>query len=154
MKEHCARYPETMMQNMHCHIRALWNLSQEAAAEALQKNIRHSEVVRIKLLLEDTAPRQQGHIFCLRKSQPTKCHWVCLTPNLYIDDVHCMKIKDYDLVIAILRYLERSGKYFGKEYSTTTTRVKKKDLVEGGCNPKCASNIHQIIYPKLTYCTF
>ena len=74
MKQHCARSPEIMMQNMHCHIRALWNLSQEAAAQALQKNIRHSEFVRIKLLLEDTEPRRQGHIFCLRKSQPTKCH--------------------------------------------------------------------------------
>ena len=116
------------MQNIHCHIRALWNLSQEAATVALQKKIRHSEGIPIKLLLEDTAPRQQGHIFCLRKSQPTNCHWVCLKPNLYIDDVHCMKIKDYHLAVAILRCLEHSEKEFGKEYSTTTTRVKRMIL--------------------------
>ena len=72
MKQHCVRYPDTMMQNMYCHIRALWNLSQEVALQALQQKIRHSEVGRIKQLLEDTEPRRQGHIFCLRKSQPTK----------------------------------------------------------------------------------
>ena len=111
--------------------RERWNLSQEAATMALQKKIRrHSEGIQIKLLLEDTAPRQQGHIFCLRKIQPTKCHWVCLKPKLYIDDVHCMKIKDYHLAVAILRCLEHTENEFGKEYSTTTTRVKKNDLIE------------------------
>ena len=30
----------------------------------------------------------------------------------------------------ILCYLERPETYFGKEYSTTTTRVEKKDLIE------------------------
>ena len=43
-KQHCVRYPDTMMQNMHCHIRALWNLSQEAAHQALQQRIRHTDV--------------------------------------------------------------------------------------------------------------
>ena len=130
MNQHCVRYPNTMMQNMHCHIHALWNLSQEAAHQALQQRIRHTEVGRIKQLLEDTELRRQGHIFCLRKNQPTKCHWVCLTPDLYIDDVHCMRTKDYNLASAILHCLERPEKEFGKEYSTTTTRVRKEDIIQ------------------------
>ena len=112
--------------------------------------MRHSEVGQIKQLLKDTEPRWQGHIFCLRKSQPTKCHWVCLTPNLYIDDVHCMKTKDYNLASAILHCLERPEKDFGKEYSTTTTRVRKKDFIQlatyleksntKNCAHECKSN--------------
>ena len=70
MNQHCVRYPDTMKQNMHYHIRALWNLSQEAARQALQQRIRHTEVSQIKQLLEDTELRRQGHIFCLRK-KPT-----------------------------------------------------------------------------------
>ena len=41
-----------------------------------------------------------------------------------------MKIKDYQLAVAILRCLEHSEREFGKEYSTSTTRVKKNDLVD------------------------
>ena len=41
-----------------------------------------------------------------------------------------MKIKDYHLAVAILRCLEHSEREFGKEYSTSTTRVKKNDLVD------------------------
>ena len=146
MKEHCARYPETMMQNMHCHIRALWNLSQEAAAEALQKS---SELNYCLKTLHHF--NKDKYFVCTRVNLPNATG--CASRLTCTSTTH-IKIKDYDLVIAILCYLERSGKYFGKEYSTTTTRVKEKDLVEGGCNPKCASNIHQIIYPKLTYYTF
>ena len=90
MNQHCVRYPDPLMQTPHYHLRARWNLSQEAVYQALQQRIRHTEVGFIKQLLEDTELRRQGHIFCLRKNQPTKCHWVCLTPNLYIDDVHCV----------------------------------------------------------------
>ena len=130
MNQHHVRYPDPMMQNMHCHIRALWNLFQEAADQALQQRIRHTEVCRIKQLLEDTKLRRQGHIFWPRKNQPTKCHWVCLTPNLYIDNVHCMRTKDYNLASAVLRCLERPEKELGKEYSTTTTRVQKEDFIQ------------------------
>ena len=53
-----------------------------------------------------------------------------LTPNLYIDDVHCMRTKDYNLARAILCCLERPEKEFGKEYSTTTTRVQTDDFIQ------------------------
>ena len=123
VNQNCVRYPDPMIQNMHCHIRTLWDLSQEAAYQSLQQGIRYTEICCIKQVLEDTKPRWRGHIFYLRKTQPTKCHWVCLTPNLYIDDVHYMRTKDYNLARAILSCLERPEKEFGKEYSTTTTRV-------------------------------
>ena len=74
MNQYCVRYPDPIMQNMHCHIRALWNLSQEAAYQALQQGMRQTEICRIKQVLEDTEPRRRGHIFCLRKTQPTECH--------------------------------------------------------------------------------
>ena len=115
MRQYCVRYPDPMMQNMHCHIRALWNLSQEAAYQALQQGIRHTEICRIKQLLEDTKPRSRGQVFCLRKTQPKEYHWVCLTPDRYIDDLHCMRTKDYNLARAILICLQRPEKEFGKD---------------------------------------
>ena len=42
MNHHCVRYLDPMMQNIHCHIRALGNLSQEAAYQALQQGIKHT----------------------------------------------------------------------------------------------------------------
>ena len=41
-----------------------------------------------------------------------------------------MRTKDYNLARAILRCLKRPKKEFGKEYSTTTTRVQKEGFTQ------------------------
>ena len=41
-----------------------------------------------------------------------------------------MQTKDYILARAILKCLERPEKEFGKEYSTTSTRVQTADFVQ------------------------
>ena len=123
MRHYCAPYPSRMMINMCCHLRAIWNLSQKAADLAFWQGIKHTEIERIKKLLQDTKPTIRGQIYCLRKSQPRARQWVSLKPETYIDDLFCMKTKDYTLAKAILKFLERPEQEFGKEYSTTSTRV-------------------------------
>ena len=130
MRLYYTLYPEPMMRNMCCHLRDVWNLSQKAAELALHQGIKHTKIEQIKQLLKDTTPPPRGQIYCLCKTQLKTCHWVSLTPDRYIDDLYCMRTLDYKLARTIPRCLDCPEKLFGKEYSSTSTRVQKFHFVQ------------------------
>ena len=73
MTDHSCPYPEEFRSSMNCHLRALFNVSQQGANDAYGRGIRHTETDRIKNYCCRILPKE-GVFLIFAKTDP-----VCAT---------------------------------------------------------------------------
>lgn len=73
MTDHSHPYPEEFRSSMNCHLRAIFNVSQQGADDAYGRGIRHMETGRIKNYCCRILPKE-GVFFIFAKTDP-----VCAT---------------------------------------------------------------------------
>jgi len=67
------KYPENFVGSGKCHLRALWNVSQEAAKEASEENVSYKNINAVMEILLKYKNKEKGQVFHLQKE-----HWTAL----------------------------------------------------------------------------
>ena len=104
------RYPQQYVGNGQCHLRALHNVNQDAAAEAWRLGIKYQHDDRVLDILRKHKHKQDTEGLVFRSGN----HWVAIestkgtNEGVYYDDKILMKIKNYKGAVACLEVLTQA----------------------------------------------
>ena len=95
-----SHYPQEIRGVRKCHLRALYNVSQDLYEKA--RELRHDQTLEVKRILNGEENNTGGSVHRLRQQ-----HWVSLTPDLYTDDKYYHRVIDFNKAQSILKRLEQ-----------------------------------------------
>ena len=84
-------------------MRALYNVSKDAALEAVSLGVKHTDGAKIKEILGCQQDSGAGKVYRLEQA-----HWIALTPQYYFDDATYYDVANYKAAAYTLELLEFS----------------------------------------------
>ena len=105
------RYPDAYTGLRRCHLRALFNVSESAAAEACKKKIAHKDTTGVLEVLRKYKGEAKGKVFHVQKE-----HWVALeivegtNDAVYYDDKVYMELNNYKGAASVLQLTQDMSK--------------------------------------------
>ena len=103
--ENLHNYPKEMTINTMSQMRALYNLSKNAAWYALENKIGCRSIARVKEILREHVDLQDANVFIMSQSGDLD-HWVAVSREFYFDDYAYFQVTSYKKVCALLELCE------------------------------------------------
>ena len=94
-------YPDDLTGLRKCHLRALYNVSKDAALEAVSLSVKHTANAKIKDCFGCQQDIGAGKVYRLEQT-----HWVALTPKYYFDNAAYYEVVDFRVAAYALELLE------------------------------------------------
>ena len=107
-----------------CHIRALHNLSEEAALDAWKKKVGYKSGDMVKKILRAHFDTREGNVFRMSQSLDQLDHWVAISKDSYFDDNAYFRVKSFSKACAILELCDcrRQSDVVSQFYKPRLTR--------------------------------